>query len=215
MKCDVQKIVKVGGIMAIIMGAISLHAWQCSHCQKEHVDPFCPQTCQDKDGFTPSDYQHVGSLPDGVFVYCTPYGFRSPNGRAICQIREGYFLYELPTSFGFPIYYDGKNNTYNDRGEAYSIAGLTADSNLVFSYTDKTQKLLWFAVCSNQCIPLTQINGCFLYAEPHYQSSSNPNMDVYWDGYEFVDSAGNIYERRRRDIKFNYSIVNRNNRSIG
>jgi hypothetical protein len=197
MKCGVQKIIKVGGIIAIIMGAVSLHAWWCTDCKKAHEDPFCPETCKDKDGLTPSDCQSVGNLPNGVPVHHTPYGVRAPNGQAVQKIGERY-LYELLTSFGSSIYYDGVNNAYNENDEGYPTVGLTADGNLVFQHADDPQKL--FAIHFNKYTTIVKTKDSrFLYGKPRYQGLSN-SKDVYFDGFEYVDLEGNTYERSELKI---------------
>jgi hypothetical protein len=200
MRCDVQRIIKVGGIVAIIMGAISLHAWDCPDCKEVHDDPFCSVTGKDKNGLTPSDYEFAGSLPDGIVVYGTPHGHRSPDGQAVHEVGTGYFLYKLPTSFGSFVYCDGVNNSaYNENGEEYSIVGSIADGNLVFLYTQAPKDLL-FTISLNKCTTIfkTQDNR-FVYGEPCYQVLSN-SKDVYFDGFEYTDSEGNTYERNELKI---------------
>ncbi|MDR2769790.1 MAG: hypothetical protein LBB19_04575 [Puniceicoccales bacterium] len=196
MKCDVQKIIKAGGIMAIIIGAaISLHAWWCTDCQEEHDDPFCPTTRKDKDGFAPSDYPYLGVIADNASVHDTPYGLKTQEGRAIRQVREGYFLYELPTSFGTLIYYDGRN-AYNEAGEKYPTApGHTADGNLVFEGPPL------FTVYLNKYTPIIQTkDGRYVHEKPrHRYQNVAYSKDVYFNGVEHVDYEGNTY--KERDLK--------------
>jgi hypothetical protein len=200
MQCNVRKIVKVSGIMSVIMGAISLHAWFCKDCQEEHKDPYCPQTYKDQDGNTPSDYPQAGNLPNGVFVFGTPHGPRVQNGQAVHEVGRDYFLYKLPTSFETPIYYDGINNAYNENGEEYPIIGFTADNNLVFLYKNDSTKSLLFVICLNECRTVIQSQGgCFLYETPRYQSVSDLK-DVYYNGFEYVDLEGNTYEKNELKI---------------
>ncbi|MDR2396279.1 MAG: hypothetical protein LBD69_00215 [Puniceicoccales bacterium] len=191
MKCGVQKIVKISSIMAIIIGAISLHAWWCQDCQEEHDDPFCPTTRKDKDGFTPSDYPYLGAIADNASVHDTPHGLRAQDGRTVQEIKGNYF-YELPTDFEFFVYYDGRN-AYNEDGEKYPTApGYTADGNLVF----KGSPL--FTVCLNKYTPIIQTpDGHYLYEEPCYQSVTN-SKNVYFDGVEYVDHENNTY--REKDL---------------
>lgn len=197
MKCGTQKIVKVSSIMAIIMGAISLHAWQCPDCQKAHENPFCPQTYKDKDGLTPSDYPYAGAIADNASVHDTPYGLRAQDGRAVQKVEEHY-LYELPTGLGSFVYYDGTNGVYDNKGMHHPLAGLTTDGNLVYRHMD-AEPAVFFTICSKNYKSLVKAkNGCFLYSLRYLSLSTE--KEVYFDGFEYVDLEGNTYERNELKI---------------
>ncbi|MDR1255235.1 MAG: hypothetical protein LBJ78_04420 [Puniceicoccales bacterium] len=199
MSKTISTIIKAGFITVGLMGAVTLNAWWCEHCKRDHISQRCPITGNTKNGPILPHVRIVGRTPDDHTVVqhdgdLVMYTCRDNEEIEVRNIGDRLLYYESG------IIDDGLGGFYDKHGEPLQPIGQLADGNSIYPQPldiedpdNVLEKLRFFALIDNKPQSVYQLkNGRFVYVSFNSRGVYSPTPYRYFDGQEYVDWDGNV-----------------------